>query len=248
VTDHSGPFDFGHAHLWAVDALACAEALAALDDDEKLVPDRDRERINATTPASSLTSRLTAHRAFRVILRATFGETLRATAIDAPAHGKPTLPGLRGDFSLSHCPSGALIGLARNGVIGVDIEAPRPVRIGAERIAKIEQTAVTLAGGVELPGSGDPRALQAWVRLEAVAKTEGLGMARLLTLAGALGGAGTPTGIAHLASRLTAHDLPLDGGFTAAVSRPAGEPRPAVTWLPASREGLLSLFMAAARV
>lgn len=92
-----------------------------------------------------------------------------------PAHGPV-------DFSLSHSGAAALIGLARQCCIGVDIEHPRRVSIHSDRRKKIISVAEAISGAsLSETGETDAAVSEAWVRLEAAAKATGEGMGRLLT-------------------------------------------------------------------
>ncbi|MDX2157970.1 MAG: hypothetical protein SFW09_15835 [Hyphomicrobiaceae bacterium] len=96
--------------------------------------------------------------------------------------GKPRLAqsGDPIEFSFAHSESHALVALSADGPVGIDIEAARAVRISPDRRALLEAAAEALAP-VPLPsGPADRRFLQAWVRLEAVAKLTGEGISALL--------------------------------------------------------------------
>jgi len=86
------------------------------------------------------------------------------------------------DFSVSHTGTVALIGLARRGLIGVDIEQPRRVTMREDRRRQIIAVAERV-GDASLPNGveDDAAVLAAWVRLEAVSKATGEGMGRFLT-------------------------------------------------------------------
>lgn len=232
----------GTSALWFLDVHLCGAALRSLDAGIGLLPAADCTHIEDTTPELARGTRFTAHRALRAILAATFGPHWRDVALVQRPHRKPGLPGLPGDFSLSHSGNGALIGVTRGRAIGVDLERPRSVRISAQRCARIEEAAVTLAAGAPLSGDGDARTLNAWVRLEATAKADGCGMARLLTRIGALGGSPSPDAFFAMRDALRAHDVVMPVEYVGAVALAAGDTPPCVQLLPTDIDALRALI------
>ncbi len=229
--------------VWFVNAAACAGALAAIDGDLGLVPAADHDRIMATTPETLREARLTAHRALRLVLTSMFGPEWRSITFSAVPHGKPALPGLPGDFSLSHSGGASLVGVTRSRTIGVDLERPRAVRLSASRSIRIVNAAVMLARGAALSGEGDARTLNAWVRLEALAKAEGCGMARLLTRTGVLGGAPSPDAVSATQQTLRVEDVVLPGGYVGAVSVTVGHAAlPVVQVMPSDAAALQAML------
>lgn len=144
--------------------------------------------------------------------------------------GKPRLPGVPLSFSVSHTEGRALVAISSDASVGVDIERHRTLRMSPPRQAAIVEAASALAIlphalAVTPKGPLDREAdtlavdpvLSAWVRLEALAKFDGAGMARLLTAAGVLGrrleALGQPAGVEPPSGRATP-DWP--GSFVAA--------------------------------
>ena len=103
-----------------------------------------------------------------------------STPVGASDHRSGGLsPGPR--FSLSHSGARAMVAISPRAEIGVDIEGPRQAKISGSRRAAIIAAGIALAAGAPLGGASEEQQfLQAWVRLEAIAKCSGRGMGRLL--------------------------------------------------------------------
>lgn len=160
--------------LWLVDLISGAGVLAGVAREFDLIPD--------TGPAP--TSRDTARAALCILLAGYVGlERARQPFAMAPG-GKPSLAGIaspRVEFSLAHGDTAAIIAICRDGPVGVDLEEPRSVRIADRRRTALVAAAVSLAPETPLPdGPGDAVFLQAWTRLEALAKATGEGIGSLL--------------------------------------------------------------------
>ena len=123
--------------------------------------------------------RCTAHIALRVLIERAFGPEWRRVPYHISPEGKPSLPDAAGGFSLSHIPGWALIALAATGPVGVDLERRRPISLSPVRREQLEWAAAALVPQRALPVDAEARFLQAWVRLEAVAKAGGMGLGRL---------------------------------------------------------------------
>lgn len=211
------------AEIWFVDMAACA---VVLDELERATP-RLPPPADMKPP-----ERRRAHIALRLLLERKLGAGIRGVPFVRSATGKPSLPGTPVHFSLAHTHTAALVAVCDSGSIGVDLEAPRTIRIPAHRRPGIEALAVRVAGGAPLGGQdADARFLHAWVRLEAVAKAEGTGIGHLLEAARP--GRSEPAAIPADAT-LAVHDLTGLPGFCAAVALSPQEPPPGVLMLPAS--------------
>ncbi len=162
------------------------------------------------------------------------------------AQGKPHLEGAPVVFSLSHAPGLALIGVGSGGIIGVDVERARPVRVRDPRRGHIEAAASVLNEEQALLGDEDARFLQAWVRLEAFAKAQGCGVGRLLTRFGIMGGGGAErVDIRQRVGSARAEmpgvavcDLRLGEGLFAALALGPAQVLPEIAWLPQTVGGL----------
>lgn len=240
----------GALELWCVDTQAAGPALRALEQSVPLLSDFERRHATTFADAAQAQEWLTAHIALRVVLERVVGKAARGVTFARAAHGKPRLEGAPVAFSLSHIPGLALIALSRGGVVGVDVERARPVRVREPRRSRIEAAGAALNPGEPLPARGDARFLQAWVRLEALAKAEGCGVGRLLARLGISGeGAATEGDFRAridgvLADRHVAatRDVALGDGLFAAVASGPARAVPEVLWLPTGKSALREML------
>jgi 4'-phosphopantetheinyl transferase len=204
----------------------------------------DKERAQGFTDRGVAEEWLAAQIALRLLLERAAGPQWRGVAFAHAEAGKPHLAGAPVSFSLSHALEVALIGIATEGSIGVDIERLRPVRMDAGRRARIEEAGGALVAA-ELPASGEARFLQAWVRLEAMAKAEGCGIGRVLSRLGIVASRKTQPlsgdAIASLVDGVVVRDLKLGTGVFAAAAFCGGAVTDVVSWLPTTRDGLQKL-------
>jgi 4'-phosphopantetheinyl transferase len=216
------------AELWLVDLDAAA---GALRDSEaavaRLSPD-DVERIERIASADAREERRLTHIALRLILERACGAGARGIDFARSSTGRPSLPGWDGAFSLSHAAGFALIAIAARGRIGVDLERGREVTFSSARRAEIVAAAEALAPDAPLPDEPDLRIIQAWVRLEAVAKAEGAGIGAVLERLGVGRGRGERVDVATQlsGSELAVHDIAVGLGLRAAAAHDAGFPFP----------------------
>jgi phosphopantetheinyl transferase len=218
--------------LWLIDRVGLCDAL---DDCERSVPRlSESDNARASALAGSDPRRAAVWRAGRIALRLLLE---RAVPAEAPpirkvpfalsAHGEPALPGLPLHFSLSDAGPYLLVGVVRDGRIGVDLELPRTMTMSAARQARVIEVAS------ELGASGSPPSpLQAWTRIEAFTKARGPSLARVLTELGLIGtvAPGALERARHIvaASGYVAHDVgfPAGSSAVAAVAVPTGRPIP----------------------
>jgi 4'-phosphopantetheinyl transferase len=143
-----------------------------------------------------------------------------------------------------------LIGVTRDGAIGVDLEEVRPVRI-----AQIRRRDILAAGAALIPSapitqlSEEAAFMRAWVRLEALAKARGDGLARTLSALGLRTAARSDVsqvaaGVAqHLAATgLRLHDLALAPGRVGAVALDRTLALPPLSPLPSEPGGIEELL------
>lgn len=183
--------------VYAVDLDAAALALEAIESaTPRLSPDQISrfEQSKLARGFEDARRWRVAHIALRLALERSVGTALRGMPYEIEPGGRPRINrALRlssvPHFSLAHAGSVALIGISQIGPLGVDIEVPRPLTVSHDRRQRMVQAAERLAADAPLPGEADARFLQAWVRLEAVAKATGLGIGRILTEAGVVGSA-----------------------------------------------------------
>lgn len=240
--------------LWCVDLRAAAPALHAIEQRVPRLCPGDRARGSAFSDAAARHEWLATHIALRLLIERAAGPEWRGVSFTRSERGKPHLEAAPLAFSLSHTRGLALIGMARQGSIGVDIERSRTVHVGEERRARIEAAGAALAAP-PLPAAEDARFLQAWVRLEAYAKADGGGIGRLLTRLGIFGTgkavasqeAGTGDRAAVAAAFVggeapSVRDLQLGQDIYAAAVFAGAPPTSDVAWLPASAKGLEKLI------
>jgi 4'-phosphopantetheinyl transferase len=230
------------AELWFVDLTKCAEALSAIERKTPRLPavsDLKSSHLRSgelNSGDAAFDERRLAHIALRILLERTCGAAVRGVPFARGITGKPSLAGTPVHFSLAHTTGAALIAVSRDGPVGVDLEAPRAVRIPPHRRPPIEALAVRIAGGALLAGhDADARFLNAWVRLEAFAKAGGTGIGRLLETVrpGRVDPSVTRGDVAFDAS-FKVRDLNIPGDLSAAVALEAAGPTPPLSHLPPS--------------
>jgi 4'-phosphopantetheinyl transferase len=122
---------------------------------------------------------IASHAALRVALGAALGVAPEAVRFSRDEAGRPYLAGPEGaglDFNLSHSGDIALIGLARGGRIGVDVEVRRPLP-DALRIARAHFAPDEVSALAALPPQhGEAAFFGLWTRKEAVVKALGAGL------------------------------------------------------------------------
>ncbi|MGE0697622.1 MAG: 4'-phosphopantetheinyl transferase superfamily protein [Hyphomicrobiaceae bacterium] len=232
--------------LWLVDLVADVPLLLDVAHRHGLVepatvatvPDRHGGRVDAARDA--------ARSALRILLAGYVGLDLARAPFRVARGGKPELAPLpdghlRPLFSLAHCDTAAIVALSTDGAVGVDIEAPRPVRLADHRRAMLLDAARSLAPTDALPeGPAEAQFLQGWVRLEALAKATGEGLGALL---GRLDDAVAPIASTRMEGRsVLVRDVGQDSvpGHFAAIagttsSLAADAPRPLARLLPLDR-------------
>jgi len=164
--------------LWYVDLDVSADAVRCF-----------REWLSCDELAKAGRFRSDLHQARYIIGRAALRRVLADRLGCSPAairfsygrNGKPTLEGGRGhvEFNLAHSGGDAVIALARDAAIGVDIELLRPIE-DVESLARLVFSDVERR---ELEFASDPVSafLNGWTRKEAYVKALGLGLTAQLT-------------------------------------------------------------------
>jgi 4'-phosphopantetheinyl transferase len=210
--------------VWHVDLGQAAAALLTLEAELPRLSASEHARAVTISEPAAARMWLVAHVALRLALERALGADVRCEPFVPSPQGKPGLPRRsEGEaasvvFSLSHSKGQALVGLAPADPLGVDLETRRSVRIAPSRRRDIEVAAAGLCGA-PLPDDETGRFLQAWVRLEAAAKADGSGMARVLTRAGAFGsrrGQGASVDLLPAGTRVT--DLALGPDLYGAIA------------------------------
>ena len=224
-----------HFSLWLWDCDAHAARLLQLDQSADVLTHDERARAARLSDDLARQRWVCARIALRRALGAWTGTHIERRAFETTAAGRPYLPTPAPHFSLSHAGPFALAALCEAAGIGADIEQIAARKIATARRTRLEAFAQQLGGA--LPGEADARFIQAWCRIEAVAKAEGCGVGRLLTRAGlmgpgsgsagegrAKGGSAGITVAEEPDSFMRAMDLDvsrLAPGFAAAVAAPA---------------------------
>ena len=166
--------------LWLVDLEAAAPALEALERDLPRLSGDDRARALRPNDARERRHRLAAYMGLRVVLERVAGAQVSGQSFVRGPGGKPHLAAGGAAFSLSHTDGLALIGVARAGAIGVDLERTRTLRMSSRRREEILAVAAGLAAGPVGDPTSDEALLHAWCRLEAFAKARGEGLSHVL--------------------------------------------------------------------
>jgi 4'-phosphopantetheinyl transferase len=239
------------AEVWLVDLVRSAAALEGLEQEEPRLGSRDRAAILARQDAAMRQRRLIAHLALRVLLERALGTGVRGEELVRPVGAKPRLPGCAGvEFSLAHSEEAALIGVSRGAAIGVDLERVRPVRIAKARRERILWAGAALLAAEDVDAPAEEAFMRAWVRLEAVAKADGAGLARTLVALGVRQG-GRPGGRSEVAARveshlsqtgLKVHDLAPMRGSVAALALDRAVRVPVLRAFPVDRAGIEALL------
>jgi 4'-phosphopantetheinyl transferase len=162
--------------------VVVVELDAAADSADSAILDEDERRRAARLPADQRRQRwITAHVVMRQVLGRILGREAASLRFVIGSNGRPRLTDDDGcDVNLSHSGPLALIALARDRQVGVDIEHVRPCRdplAVAERFFTGEEHAVLQT----LPADQVLHAfLRVWTAKEAVVKALGLGMAAMM--------------------------------------------------------------------
>ena len=214
----------GAVEIWSVDLDAAATDLLVLEADSGLLTAADRAAADGIADQAAAHRRLAAIVALRLVLCGIAGRVSATRGFAREAQGKPYLPDGACHFNVAHSGSRVLIALSTHAV-GIDIELPRDVHMEARRRLLIESAAIAVGHGKQLPGrTVQQRFLQAWTRLEALAKADGCGIGRVLTEIGAVGrrrdvgGDELPELLKVLSARYVTHDLRLTDDVVGAVA------------------------------
>lgn len=197
------------------------------------LPASDRVRIRAIKDARERRRRQATYATLRHLLGAWIGPRAYTAPILRTRSGAPSLHGIPAAFSLSHSGRYGLVALAPRGRLGVDLEVARALSMPAARRTQLA-AAATAVGPRALDPALDADVLQAWTRLEALAKATGEGIGRTLTALGVRARAASPAPAAPPSpyGHFVVTDLRLPAGMCGAVARDA---HPCAHASPASR-------------
>src|SRR5690606_3855651 len=124
-----------------------------------------------------------------------------------------------------------------------DLEGTRAVRMPEARRKPIEEAAVALASGAPLAGEdAESRFLNAWVRVEAVAKARGTGVGPILEQLRPNRAPEALAASSHAQLCVIAHDLAIGEGFYAAIALAPGCAPPAPRVMPHTAEAIAALI------
>jgi len=218
--------------VWLADLDAARSPLDALGARLALVPNQERIRAAGIGERTRAQRWVSARIVVRLVLATHVGTARARAPFAVTPRGKPSLASSGPGFSLSHSGALLLFAVSSVGPLGVDIETRTTVETDPRRRAAIECAATALAPHAPLPAQNDARRfLQAWTRLEAVAKASGAGIGHVLTALGVRGPAAgltdrhVPSAATMLAAEghpLSVEDLVLDAEAVAAIALPRG--------------------------
>jgi 4'-phosphopantetheinyl transferase len=150
---------------------------SALPRAESILSHDERERAERLISEEHRHRSMAAHAMLRVILSRYCGASPHQLAIRRTSGGKPVLsdyPSIQ--FNLTHSHGRALIAVARDREVGVDLEQVRRevdvVRLARRFLSERDLTFIEQGD----PAQRHERFLKAWVAREAVFKTDGRGM------------------------------------------------------------------------
>lgn len=216
---------------WLVDLASSGDALLEAESVCPRLSEEEIQRGRKLADRDTADDWLAAHIALRIVLERICGLSVRQRTFERSALGKPSLPSLEAVFSFSHAGRFALIAVGPSGPLGADMECPRVVRMSTSRQDAI-LTASRALSAQPLPASSPDMFLQAWVRLEALAKADGAGIGHILSEAGAFGPR-LGKGCRNVNdSGLVVRDLAAGEGVFASIAYDAGTKFLGLNWLP----------------
>lgn len=204
--------------IFFVDLVAMAAVLEAQEARTPRLSAADVERARAMKDTEARRHWRASRIATRIALERLVGPGLRQIPFEIEPSGRPVLPGGGAHFSISHTGSVALIAVSPTTPVGVDLERSiRPLKMSTERRRRIVAAAGRLAARPSLSADNDADVIVAWVRLEAAAKALGIGIGRLLTREGVVGGR-QPLQAEATQHAIGVRDLKIDPDHVAAIA------------------------------
>lgn len=224
--------------VFFVDLAGCESRLDAEERRTPRLSAADNERARAMKDERAARLWRAARIATRIVLERAVGKDIRGVPFLIEPGGRPSLAGRGPHFSISHSAEAALIAVARDMPLGVDLElSVRALRMSDDRRRRILAAADRFAACPAFRADCDSDVLAAWVRLEAVAKALGKGIGRLLTEEGVVGGTGEPDA-SRSKTRVEVRSLPVAAKYIAAIAAPRLPADIEVQELPFDRETL----------
>ncbi len=182
----------GDFEVFFVDLVKSA---SLLDAEEKVTPrlsTSDNARV-ASMSGDSEGRQLwrNARIATRIVLERAGGPGTRQADFEIEPGGRPRLAAGSPWFNVSHTGGAALIAVSKTTPVGIDLERKqRSLKMSGDRRQRIIAAAERFGADGQLSAMHDADVMTAWVRLEAAAKALGIGIGRLLTEQGVVGGKG----------------------------------------------------------
>lgn len=170
----------GDCDAWLVELDASSVGLARCNGHARWLTPSDHVRLKRIRDRDERTRRATTYVALRMIVATYVGMRHAKARMLRPRGKAPRLAGVPAIFNLSHCENWALIGLARRGRIGVDLELLRVLPMAAKHRAQIVSAADVISAERPLHAEPDADVIQGWTRLEAFSKATGRGINRTL--------------------------------------------------------------------
>lgn len=209
----------GDFEVFFVDLIKSA---SLLDAEEKATPRlsaSDNARV-ASMSGDSEGRQLwrNARIATRIVLERAGGPETRQADFEIEPGGRPRLAAGSPWFNVSHTGGAALIAISKIAPVGVDLERKqRSLKMSGDRRQRIIASAERFGADRQLSATHDADVVRAWVRLEAAAKALGIGIGRLLTEQGVVGGKGKtrPQGAGYV---LDVRNLDAGDDFVAAIA------------------------------
>ena len=181
----------------ADDLVVIAVELAHVAIDHALLDTDEREQAARLRDESLRHDYRAAHTAMRQILGWRLGIDPAQVQVQKDRYGKPWLREHALRFNLSHSGGWALVALAADGDVGVDVEVGRGLRTQEDVAARLFDAAEHMRFLALPPAERTTAFLTAWTRKEAALKALGLGL---------------PGGLEHV--RLAEGPLRLCGDFS----------------------------------
>lgn len=222
---------------WLVDLTASGDGLLALEEEAARLSAEELARGRDLSARGDAARWLAAHIALRLVLERFAGAAVRQRPFEQTAQGKPFLPDCDLGFSLSHSSGHALIAIGPSGPLGADLECRRAIKMSPTRQDAIISAAADMSAQ-PLPARAPDKFLQAWVRLEALAKADGVGIGRVLSQAGAFGPRRGQGAVGINPAGLVVRDLAAGEGLFAALAHDPKISFKGLAWCPAGRDGL----------
>lgn len=176
--------------VYFVDLAKAASLLEAEETATPRLSASDNDRV-ASKSGDAEGRRLwrTSRIATRIVLERAGGAGTRQVDFEIEPGGRPRLPTGSPWFNVSHTGEAALIAVSKTAPVGVDLERKnRSLKMSGDRRQRIIAAAGRLGSEQQLSAARDADVMTAWVRLEAAAKALGIGIGRLLTEQGVVGG------------------------------------------------------------